>query len=138
MGLILPNGVSYSWRDIVLTALGKPFIGITDIEFDRDQVKKLEYGAGSEPYGMGFGNADYKASVEIYQEELKNLIAIAPARDILLIPFFTIKITYGNTTQAITTDTLVNCQFTKDAFKASQGNTSLKIKLPIVFSGLAR
>lgn len=138
MGLLLPDGVNYSWRDIVLTAFSRPFLGITDIEYDRDQVKKLEYGAGSEPYGMGFGNADYKGAIEIFQEELKNLIAIAPARDILLIPFFTIKVTYGNTSQAVTTDTLLYCQFTKDAFKASQGNTSLKIKLPIVFAGLKR
>jgi hypothetical protein len=131
-GIPLINGVQYSWGNIKIVLFGTTVSGITEIEYTSKQKKENLYGGGTEPTGRGYGNKEYEASITLYREELNALIAAAPGRDLLQIPPFPIQIVYESLTGAVVSVSLKSCEFTEHGLKAAQGDTSLKMKLPLI------
>lgn len=132
----LINGINYSWGNIKLILFGIPVIGITKIDYARTQKKENNYGFGYEPISRGYGNIEYTASIEIYQDELKRIIASAPNADILSIAPFDIQVVWQSATGVINTDILRMCEFTNDAVTASQGDTKMLVTLDLVIAGV--
>ncbi len=134
----LINGVSYSWSSIVFNLFGVPVAGIVAINFKRKQAKTNNYGAGPEPVSRGYGRKEYDGDIEIYLDEWKKVIAAAPSRDPLMIGWFDIPISYGNSIADATQDTLLAVEFLEDPFAAKEGDTKLTVKLPLIIGAINR
>lgn len=134
----LINGVVYSWSQIKVVLFGVPVVGIVSIDYKRKQDKKNVWGSGKKAIGRGYGKEECEASIEIYQDVLKQLIAAAPNRDLLSIPPFDIIVEYGNSVANLTIDTIYSCEFLEDSFDSKQGDTSMTVKLPLVVADISR
>lgn len=134
----LINGVAYAWANVTVNIFGVPIIGITQINYKKKRNKTNNYGANSKPVSRGYGNYEYEGSIELYQEELKKIIAASPNRDPLDIPPFDINVTFGGNGVLPTVDKLLAVEFTEEGLAASQGDTSLKITLPLVIADITR
>jgi hypothetical protein len=139
MATPLINGVNYSWANVKLILFGVPVIGITKISYKTKQKKENQYGVGYEPISRGYGNKEYEGSIEIYTDELKNLIAAAPNRDLMAIPPFNIQIVFEDAANGfLTQDNLLMCEFTEEGLEASQSDTKLLVSLPLVIGKITR
>jgi len=139
MATPLINGVNYSWANVKLILFGVPVVGITKISYKTKQKKENQYGAGYEPVSRGYGNKEYEGSIEIYTDELKNIIASAPNRDLMAIPPFNIQVVFEDATGGfLTQDDLLFCEFTEEGLEASQSDTKLLVSLPLVIGKITR
>lgn len=135
----LINGINFSWSNVTLILFGVPVIGITKIDHKTKQKKDNNYGAGYEPVSRGYGMKEYEGSIEIYTDELKRIIALAPNRDLMQIPPFQIQIAYQDQIGGlVSTDILEMCEFMEEGLSASQGDTKLLTTLPLVIGGIKR
>ena len=91
----LINGVNYSWANVKLVLFGVPVVGITQIEYKRKQKKENNYGFGLEPVSRGYGNKEYEGKITLYRDEWNAIIAAAPNRDPLDIPWFDIQVSFA-------------------------------------------
>ena len=139
MATPLINGVNYSWANVKLILFGVPVVGITKISYKTKQKKENQYGAGYEPVSRGYGNKEYEGSIEIYTDELKNIIASAPNRDLMAIPPFNIQVVFEDATGGfLTQDDLLFCEFTEEGLEASQSDAKLLVSLPLVIGKITR
>jgi len=139
MATPLINGVNYSWANVKLILFNVPVVGITKISYKTKQKKENQYGAGYEPVSRGYGNKEYEGSIEIYTDELKNIIASAPNRDLMAIPPFNIEVVFEDANSGfLTQDKLQMCEFTEEGLDASQGDTKLLVSLPLVIGKIVR
>jgi hypothetical protein len=136
MAAPLVNGTAYSWVHITLVLFGIPVKGITKISYKRKKEKTNNYGAGEEPVSRGIGRVEYDASIEIYREEWQRVIDASPLKDPLSIPPFDIPVVFGGSRVTAQTDILLACEFLEDAFESNEGDTSIKITLPLVIAGV--
>lgn len=128
----LVNGVSYAWVDINLVLFGVPVTGITKIMYKKKQNKENLYGAGAKPTSRGYGNEEYEASIEIYSEVMRKIIDAAPNKDLLQVPPFDIPVVYGSTRTSPVKDVLKMVEFTESGIDSNQGDTSIKVTLPLI------
>ena len=138
MATPLINGVNYHWAQIKFVLFGVPVVGITKISYKTKQKKENQYGAGYEPISRGYGNKEYEGSIEIYQDELKRIIASSPNRDLMQIPPFDVQVIFAVAGVQVTVDKLLMCEFTEEGMDASQGDTKLSITLPLVIGAIIR
>lgn len=139
MATPLINGVNYSWANVKIILFGVPVVGITKISYKTKQKKENQYGAGYEPISRGYGNKEYEGSIEIYTDELKNIIASAPNRDLMSIPPFNIQVVFEDANGGfLTQDDLLFCEFTEEGLEASQSDTKLLVSLPLVIGKITR
>lgn len=133
----LINGVNYSYGDISVMLFGTiPLIGIESIEYDEEQEMENNYGAGNFPIGQGFGAFKYSGKMRLYKEQILPFINMAPMKKIQLIPPFNVKSVYGNSVQAVVTDTLTNCVFKKNPFAAKQGDKKIVADFELLIGGI--
>lgn len=134
---IMINGKNYDWATITAVILGVPIIGITDISYDVDRASTNNYGAGDNPVGYGNKNFVYGGgSMNIYKEEQMQIEKVAPNKNLLEIPPFTITVIFSGDGVTFTTDKISNVRFTKRSFAAKQGDAMLMAKTPFEFAGL--
>lgn len=139
MATPLINGINYSWAGIKLVLFGVPVVGITKISYNAKQKKENNYGAGTEPVSRGYGNTEYEASIELYMDEWKRIIAASPNRNPLAIPPFDIQVLYGsNAIAPDQIDVLKSCEFLENPLDASQGDTKLMVTIPLIIAGIER
>jgi hypothetical protein len=128
----LINGVSYAWVDINFVLFGVPVTGITKVMYKKKQNKENLMGAGAKPTSRGYGNEEYEASIEIYSEVMRKIIDASPNKDLLAIPPFDIPVVYGSTRTAPVKDVLKMVEFMESGIDSSQGDTSIKVTLPLI------
>ena len=128
----LVNGVNYSWSNIKLVLFGVPVIGITAIEYKRKQTKENNYGMGNEPVSRGYGKKEYEGKITLYRDEWNAIIAAAPSRDPLDIPWFDIQVSFSGTRVQPALDVLRACEFLEDPFTVAQGDTKIMVEIPII------
>lgn len=139
MATPLINGINYSWGNVKLILFGTPIVGITKIDYKTKQKKENQYGAGYEPVSRGYGNKEYEGSIEIYTDELKRIIALAPNRDLMQIPPFQIQVVFEDATGVlVTTDVLEMCEFMEEGLSVSQGDTKILTSLPLAIGAIKR
>ncbi|MES2382604.1 MAG: hypothetical protein V4538_16265 [Bacteroidota bacterium] len=134
--MALVNGINYAWVNITLVLFGVPVKGITKISYKKKKEKTNNYGAGGEPVSRGIGRSEYEASIELYRDEWQRIINVSPTKDPLDIPAFDIPIVFGGSRVTAQTDILQSCEFLEDAFDVSEGDTSIKITVPIIIAGI--
>ncbi len=138
MAAPLINGVNYSWANVTLVLFGIPVVGVTSISYNRKQAKENNYGAGSEPVSRGHGNVSYEGSIELYLEEWKAIIAAAPNGDPLQIQPFDIQVTFSGNGVDYTSDTLKMVEFMEDPMSTKQGDSSIKVSIPLIIGAITR
>ena len=136
MANVLINGVNYSWSNVKLVLFGVPVVGITSIEYKAKQKKENNYGMGVEPVSRGYGNKEYEGKITLYREEWNAIIAAAPTRDPLAIPFFDIQVTFSGSRVAPSLDVLRACEFLEDPFTVAQGDTKIMVEIPLVIGSI--
>jgi len=132
----LVNGVSYSWVHINFILYGVPVKGITKITWKKKSDKVNNYGAGPEPVSRGYGRNEYEASIELYREEWQRIIDISPDKDPLSIPPQDVPVVFGGSRVTAKTVVLQAVELLEDAFEANEGDTSLKISVPLIIAGV--
>lgn len=138
MATPLINGVSYGWGNVTLVLFGVPVVGITKIEYKKKQTKENLYGAGYKPVSRGYGRYEYEGSIELYTEEWKRIIAAAPDRDPLNIAPFDIQVVFAGTRVSPEKDVLKMCEFMEDPLAVNEGDTSIKVTIPLVIGDIVR
>jgi hypothetical protein len=128
----LINGIAYSWSNIKFNLFGVPVVGIVAIEYDTTQKKENNYGQGNVPVSRGYGNKEFKASIEIYRDEWQRIIDASPNKDPLAIQPFDIQVLFGGTSVSAKQDTLRSCEFLNDPFTVKQGDTKISIKIDLI------
>ena len=132
----LVNGVSYSWVHINFILFGVPVKGITKITWKKKSDKVNNYGAGPDPVSRGYGRNEYEASIELYREEWQRIIDISPDKDPLSIPPQDVPVVFGGSRVTAKTVVLQAVELLEDAFEANEGDTSLKISVPLIIAGV--
>lgn len=133
---VLVNGVNYSWTNINLVLFGVPVKGITKVMYKKKKEKTNNYGQGEEPVSRGGGRVEYEASIELYRDEWQRIINVSPSKNPLDIPPFDIPVVFGGSRVTAQTDVLLSCEFLEDAFESTEGDTSIKITLPLIIAGI--
>ena len=128
----LINGINYSWANVKLNLFGTPIVGVVAIEYDSTQEKKNNYGVGVEPVSRGYGNKEYKGSIEIYRDEWQKIIAASPNKDPLDVKPFDIQVLFGGSSVQFAQDNLLACEFLNDPFTAKQGDSKLMAKIDLI------
>lgn len=138
MATPLINGISYGWGNIKLTLFGVPVAGITKIEYKSKQSKENLYGSGYKPVSRAYGKYEFEGSIELYTEEWKNIIAASPNRDPLAIAPFDIQVIFESDKVVFISDTLKMVEFLENPLTASEGDTSLKVTIPLIIGDIIR
>jgi len=136
MAKVLVNGINYGWGNITMVLFNSPVIGITKIEYKTTQNKSNNYGLGRDVIGRGYGNFEYSGSIEIYYEEWMKIIAASATGDALQIPPFSITVLYSGTGVVPRKEILYNCEFLESPMVSNQGDTTIKVTIPIIFTGV--
>ncbi len=94
------------------------------------------------PIGRGVGNHEFDGSISLYKSELVALQQSAKSQGLAdgditgLLPF-TITVAYnGDQGQVPVVDTILDCQFLANTIGSSQGDTSVTIEIPLIFSSI--
>lgn len=134
----LINGVNWSWANITLVLFGIPVVGITKIDYKIKQKKENNFGQGPYPISRGYGNYEYEASIEVFQDELQAIINSSPSRDPLQIGMFDIQVTFGGSRITAVKHVLRSCEFTEIDFKSTQGDQKLLTTIPLIVGSIER
>ena len=128
------NQIEYAWENITITAMGRTYERIEEIEYDVEVEKKYLYGRGKKVKGVGSGNEKPTGSMTIGQSELEAMIRDAqvtnPAAKLTDISF-DIQVHYLSGTDLVK-DRLIAVQFTKQPKGMKQGDVAMTVKLPFM------
>lgn len=138
MAKIIAEGAVYNWGNVTLSLFGSPVIGISKIEYKTMQKKENIYGLGRDVIGRGYGNIEYSGSIEILLEEWIKIINASPNGDPLQIAPFNITVLYNGVGVLPKKDILYNCEFLESPLSTNQGDTSIKVTIPILMTGIER
>ncbi len=71
------NQIEYAWENLTVTAMGRTFERITEVEYDVEVDKKHIMGRGSKPKGVQPGRQKPTAGITIGQSEFEAMIRLA-------------------------------------------------------------
>ena len=123
----LINGKAYEYADIIFDILGVPTPSISSIDYDEEQEKKNNFGAGHYAVSRGKGTRDVKVSFTMSMNDTEALRDAALNGSLLSIPMFDIIIVFGNP-QKPERHIIKNFEFTKDGVSGTTGDTDMKYK----------
>lgn len=128
------NSTEYSWSDLTVTAMGRTFERIMEIEYDTEVDLKAIYGRGKKVKGIQDGNEKPTGTLTLGQSEVEAMIrkaqetnANAKLSDIT----FDIQIHYLKG-EDLVKDKVVGARFTKNPKTLKQGDPDMQIKLPFL------
>lgn len=126
------NGKVYSWSSVTIDLSGCSGIEPLEISYDQSQEKSLIHGKGGRVRGFGTGKKDNSMKLSLLREDFnilndayKNAGGVIGASAV--IPKITVS--YADEGCTTTVDTLTNVIFTKESFKAADGDNSIKVDL---------
>lgn len=126
----------YGWANVSFILFGVPVVGITKIDYKNKQKKENIYGAGTKVIGRGYGNEEPEGSIEIYTDVWKQIIANSPDRNPLKIPPFDIPVLFSGNGLQTQKDVLRGVEFLEDPLSTSQGDTSIKVTIPLIIADI--
>lgn len=123
----------YEWNDISVAYGGRVSDGVTAVEYSKKKSKEFLYGRGNKPWGIQSGNYEYEGKIEIWQSELIAMERDAPGNEILDLDFdITVAYTPQDNGPSVI-KTLKGVQITEHTEGMSQGDSHMKVELPIMF-----
>ena len=129
----LINGRAYDFGQIIVNVMGVPIPSVISIEYQEEQEKTDNFGAGRRPVSRGHGTIKASASFEMSMTDIESIRDAAPNGSLLAIPSFDIVVVFGNV-QAPKRHTLKNCEFTVDGFSGSLDDNDLTKSFDLVVS----
>lgn len=139
--MALINGIAYSYSHIGITLAGMEITSASTIDYEESQEKTNNYGLGENPISRGYGTKEFSASIELTLGEvqiLRNKVKeLKPTSNGSLtdLPPFDIIVTFDNGVGFITHN-ILGCEFTKDGFSGSQGDTELKKSFDLIVADI--
>jgi hypothetical protein len=133
------NSAEFAWKDITVTAMGRTYERIMEVEYDVEVDKKYIYGRGKKVRGIQGGNEKPAGSLTLGQSEVEAMIREAQATDPnakLSDITFDIQV-HSLKGVDLVKDRLIGCEFTKQPKSMKQGDSDMEIKLPIMFMDVA-
>lgn len=128
------NSTEFAWKNISVTAMGRTFEMIDEIEYDTEEEKKYIYGRGGKVRGIQGGNEKPGGSITLKQSEVEALTRKAqetnPNAKLTDISF-DIQVHYLKGTDLVK-DRILGAEFTKNPKGMKQGDTDMQIKLPFM------
>jgi len=127
------NSAEFAWCDITVTAMGRTFERIVNIEYDVEADKKYIYGRGKKVKGIQGGNEKPTGSLTLGQSEIEAMIREAQKKnpnakitDIVM----DIQVHYLDAEKAaLVKDRILGAEFTKGPKTMKQGDSDMEIKL---------
>ena len=128
------NSAEYAWKDLSITAMGRTFERVMDVEYDVEVDKKYIYGRGKKPKGVQEGNEKPSGSITLGQSEVEAMIRTAQAANPnakLTDIRFDIQLHYllGDD---LVKDRIISAEFTKQPKSMKQGDGDMEVKLPFM------
>jgi hypothetical protein len=128
----------YAWSDITIAYGGRIIDGVTAVEYSKKKNKEYLYGRGNKPYAIQSGNFEYEGKIEVWQSEVLAMERDAADGEVLNLEFdITIAYTPEDDGETVV-KTLKGCQFTEQTEGMQQGDTHMKIELPIMFRDIKK
>lgn len=122
------------WNNISVRFLNRTLEGIVELEYDDEQDKDNEYGAGKYPMGQSEGNYKPKAAVSLYSEELQSLQSQLPEGiRIQDIPPFPIIVQYERN-GVVSKDIIQNASFKNNGRSVKQADGKIVTKIDLLTS----
>lgn len=127
------NSREYEWSDVNVAVAGRVVTGLRGIKYSSKQEKELLHAKGNKPHSVQRGNKTYEGEITLLQSEYEALKKAAGG-DILDISCNVI-VSYGNPSKgdAVTTDSLIGCEFTEDNTEWKQGEKFQEKAIPFIF-----
>lgn len=125
------NQTEYAWENITVTAMGRTFERILEVEYDVESDKKYIYGRGKKVRGIQPGNEKPGGSITLGQSEVEAMIREAQTTNPnakLTDIAFDMQIHYLSGTDLVK-DKCIGCQFTKQSKGMKQGDAEMLVKL---------
>jgi hypothetical protein len=133
---VLFNGVNYSWLNATIILFNLPLVGITKISIKEKQVKDNNYGLGSQPTSVGYGNVEYEASISVYADELFKWLNATPDGKLLNIPMFDFPMVLSGSRIVPQRVIVRAAEFLESPFETSQGDSKIILDLPMRIGGV--
>ena len=128
------NSTEYAWKDLTVTAMGRTFERILDVDYDTEEDKKQIYGRGKKVRGIQGGNEKPAGNLSLGQSEVEAMIREAqltnPNAKLTDISF-DIQIHYLKG-EDLVKDRITGAEFTKQPKGMKQGDSDMVIKLPFL------
>lgn len=133
---LLVNGVNYSWSNVTFMAYAVPFVGITEINYEKKQKVDLNYGSGTLPVSEGEGNEETTGDITLYLDEWNKLIAAATGNNPIAIPRSDMQVVFGGSRISQKVDVLKAVRFMNDPVQVKQGDGKILVKITLSIADL--
>lgn len=122
----------YGWCDMQLVLASRDVVEVTRVKYSRKAEKEAVYGKGRKPLAIKSGNDSYECEFEMLDGGYDKLVDAAPLRDVTRLRGVTAVVSFGNPVEGrpMRTATIVGIEFTESGKETSQGDKSVKVKLP--------
>lgn len=127
----LINGKRFDHSSIVLTVLGKPYLGVRELNYSMELTPGEVYGTSAQKLGRTRGQAKPDGSLTVYREDFGDLITLLQASRGATMGFMEVEFLVNVTYQEgifIQSDSLVGCRIKKVDMNSSQGSDALLVK----------
>ena len=113
------------WNNITVRILGRNLVGITQVDYSNMFDDEYLKGAGGSAVGYSKGNDDPKCKLDLYQEEVNEIIsALPPGRKMRDIDPFDIIVSFEYKDKTIT-DIIKGCRFKGTGKSIGQGSKGI-------------
>jgi hypothetical protein len=128
------NSAEFAWKDLSVTAMGRTFERIMEVEYDVEVDLKYIYGRGAKVKGIQDGREKPQGSLTLGQSEVEAMIRTAQTTNKnakLTDIVFDIQIHYFNGVELVK-DKVVQARFTKQPKSFKEGDSDMQVKLPFM------
>jgi len=128
------NNKEYAWGDITVVALGRPFTGITGIEYTAKKVKEQRYGSGRDVKSIQHGRREPEGTITLMQSEVIAMNKAAKQngyRDLLDIEI-DIIVSYASEDGIVSVDKIIGASFSELPKGMKEGDLQSEHALPFV------
>lgn len=133
------NSKEFEFADVKVSVLGVELTGLRGLTYKKSQEKSHVYGAGNRPKRIQRGNKKYEGALMMLKSDfdiLNSAARNAGYEDITDVPGKAINITCvyeDKANGALSTDALINVEFTESEDGMKQGDQFKEISLPFLF-----
>lgn len=112
------------WNSVTTRLLGRDVVGIAKVQYDDDKPSPNAFGAGGYPVGIEDANYTAKASIDLFDEEVREIMKALPAgKRMQDITPFDIPVSFEVPgTGERQTDIIHNCRFTNVGLEVKQND----------------
>jgi hypothetical protein len=134
MGMYI-NGNFHNHASAEISFKGKPYLGVSAINYSDEIERELQYGTGREPLGLADGTYKPSADVELLKTEFDRLIR--DLGDGYGEQLISIVVSFREASGTIV-DTLGACKISKVEDASQQGASGNKTKLTLTVTGVIK